>query len=111
MCGATARQVRYGPTVARLLHVRHDGTVAVEDAVQVDVHHAVPGVDRILGDGRVRPGDAGRGNQDIDAAHRTYGLPRCVAHRVGVGDIDGDRVCGAARACLHIAERAGVAIP
>ena len=51
-------------------HVRHDGAAAQKDAGQIDVEHLLPGVDRILPDLLLRPGDAGICDEDVDAAER-----------------------------------------
>ncbi len=104
------RDVHDAPVVLRL-HYRHDGAVAQEHAVHVDVEHALPVVDRILRERDVGTGDPGRAHEHVDATLRRRGGLRDALDRTGVRHVEreGDGI-GAQRR-LGGGERALVAIP
>src|SRR5688572_30083928 len=53
--------------------IRHDGPVAVEEAVDVDIEYLSPLLDRILPERIVWAGDGGATDEDLDAAQELGG--------------------------------------
>ena len=60
----------------------------MEDAVQVDVDHLLPLVDRVVPERVVAAGDAGVGDQDVDAAEGLAGRRGRGLDVAGVDEID-----------------------
>src|SRR3546814_5858947 len=61
---------------------------AIEQAVQVDVDHAPPAIERIFVHRRRRPGDARRADENIDLAERGGAGGGGSLDRGGIGDVE-----------------------
>ena len=73
-----------------MLSLVHRGgglTDRVEDAVEVDVHHLVPLLERIAVDREAQAADAGVGEHDIEVAELGFRLLDHRRHLFGVGDV------------------------
>ena len=86
--GGHVAENRRGGDDASLVHRGGGLPDRVEDAVEVDVHHLVPLLERIAVDREAQPADAGVGEDDVEAAERGLRLLDHRGHLLGVGDVD-----------------------
>src|ERR1700722_4461154 len=71
-----------------MLHELRDKTIAVEEAVHVDVEHALPFVDRVLDDHGVLARHASRADENIDMAHLAGGGESRALDRAWIYNVD-----------------------
>src|SRR3546814_8916994 len=77
---------------------------AIEQAVQVDVDHAPPAIERIFVHRRRRPGDARRADENIDLAERGGAGGGGSLDRGGIGDVERLDIARADRSEEHTSE-------
>jgi hypothetical protein len=95
----------------RFAHDRHDGAIAVEEPVHIDVEHLSPCLDRIFPCRRVRSGDARRAYEHIDTAQSLGGRLRGTLDRVMIGHVERMRHDGDIELRARIRQRTLVTIP
>src|ERR1700722_14264910 len=71
-----------------MLHELRDKTIAVEEAVYVDVEHALPFVDRVVDHEGVLARDACRADENVDMAHLPDGRQSRAPDGARVRNVD-----------------------
>src|SRR5580692_7254741 len=95
-----------------MLHEFADKTIAVEEAVHIDVEDALPFVDRVVDDHGVLARHAGRADENVDMAHLACGSESRSLDGVRVRDVDLIRSGGvAANFCNGSLQTCGIHVP